>query len=195
VDASAGAMAQGAAARVEEAEVTQAKAAPKQALTELLTPVAAAAGVDLEDVTVSRAGSRSLVRVVIDRDGGLDLDAVADVSHAVSAALDADENVMPGAFVLEVSTPGVDRPLTHPRHWRRARGRLVAVNRRSGTPVVGRVRSADQNGAVLAGPDLPGGELALGYGEVTRAVVQVEFNGPPAEGGELSQSGETGRPS
>ena len=82
-------------AMVEEAEVTQAKAAPKQALTELLTPVAAAAGVDLEDVTVSRAGSRSLVRVVIDRDGGLDLDAVAEVSHAVSAALDADEDVMP----------------------------------------------------------------------------------------------------
>ena len=63
------------------------------------------------------------------------------------------------------------------------RGRLVAVNRRSGAPVVGRVRWADQNGAVLAGPDLPGGELILGYGEVTRAVVQVEFNGPPADGG------------
>src|ERR1700709_715090 len=105
--------------------MAQAKAAPKAALLELLTPGVLASGADLEDVPVSRAGSRSLVRVIIDRDGGLDLDAVAEVSHAVSAALDADEDVMPGAFVLEVSTPGVDRPLTHPRHWRRARGRLV----------------------------------------------------------------------
>jgi ribosome maturation factor RimP len=184
-----------AAAKVEEAEVTQAKAAPKLALTELLTPVAAAAGVDLEDVTVSRAGSRSLVRVVIDRDGGLDLDAVADVSHAVSAALDADENVMPGAFVLEVTTPGVDRPLTQPRHWRRARGRLVAVNRRSGGSVVGRVHSADDSRAVLTGPDLPGGEISVEYDEITRAVVQVEFNGPPAAGGESDPPDETGRQS
>jgi ribosome maturation factor RimP len=172
---------------VEEAVMSQAnaasrpasKSAPKAALIDLLTPVAAAAGVDLEDVAVSRAGSRSLVRVVIDRDGGLDLDAVAEVSHAVSAALDADEAVMPGAFVLEVTTPGVDRPLTEPRHWRRARGRLVAVTRRSGGAVVGRVQSADEAGAVIAGTDLPGGELVIGYADVSRAVVQVEFNGPP----------------
>src|SRR4051812_23450851 len=107
-------------------------AQPTTALRTLLDPVVAAHGVDLETVTVSRAGSRSVVRVVIDRDGGLDLDAVAEVSQSVNAALDADEDVIRGAFVLEVSTPGVDRPLTEARHWRRASGRLVKVSRKSG---------------------------------------------------------------
>ena len=66
------------------------------------------------------------MRVVVDRDGGIDLDAVAEVSRAVGAALDADPDAMPGTYVLEVTTPGVDRPLTQPRHWRRAKGRLVS---------------------------------------------------------------------
>ena len=158
--------------------MTQAKAAPKAALLDLLSPVVKASGADLEDVTVSRAGSRSLVRVVIDRDGGLDLDAVAEVSHAVSAALDSDEDVIPGTFVLEVTTPGVDRPLTEPRHWRRARGRLVAVTRRSGAALVGRVGAVDEAGAELTGPEIPGGAVTVAFSEVNRAVVQVEFNSP-----------------
>ncbi len=95
-------------------------------LLDLLAPVVAAAGYDLEDVTVTAAGRRSLVRVIVDADEGVDLDGVADVSRAVSNALD-DGDAFAGPFVLEVSSPGVDRPLTEPRHWRRARGRLVTV--------------------------------------------------------------------
>jgi ribosome maturation factor RimP len=158
--------------------VTQAKAAPKENLIGLLAPVVAGAGAELEDVSVSRAGSRSVVRVVIDRDGGIDLDAVADISHAVSAALDADPDAMPGTFVLEVTTPGVDRPLTQPRHWRRAQGRLVSVTRRGGPPLTGRVSSADDESALLVGADVPGGQIAVAYSDVSRAVVQVEFNAP-----------------
>ena len=97
---------------------------PVAAIRVLLAPVVAAHGVDLEAVSVSRAGSRSVVRVVVDRDGGLDLDGVAEVSRTVNAALDAvGDDVIHGSFVLEVTTPGVDRPLTEPRHWRRAAGR------------------------------------------------------------------------
>jgi ribosome maturation factor RimP len=167
--------------------VTQAKAAPKETLIGLLAPVVSGAGAELEDVSVSRAGSRSVVRVVIDRDGGIDLDGVADVSHAVSAALDADPDAMPGTFVLEVTTPGVDRPLTQPRHWRRAKGRLVAVTRRGAGPLTGRVSSADDEGAVLVGADLPGGQVSVSYADVSRAVVQVEFNGPgPLDAGDSS---------
>jgi ribosome maturation factor RimP len=158
--------------------VTQAKAAPKAALMGLLTPVVAAAGAELEDVAVSRAGSRSVVRVVIDRDGGIDLDGVAEISHQVSAALDAEPDAMPGTFVLEVTTPGVDRPLTEPRHWRRAQGRLVAITRRAAGPVTGRVSEVDDDGAVLVGAGVPGGRLAVAYSDVSRAVVQVEFNSP-----------------
>ena len=156
--------------------MTQAKAAPKETLIGLLAPVVSAAGAELEDVSVTRAGSRSVVRVVIDRDGGIDLDGVADVSHAVSAALDADPDAMAGSFVLEVTTPGVDRPLTQPRHWRRAQGRLVSVTRRGAGPLNGRVSSADDESAVLEVADVPGGRVAVAYSDVSRAVVQVEFN-------------------
>ncbi len=158
--------------------MSQAKAAPKEALVSLLEPVVSAAGAELEDVSISRAGSRSVVRVVVDRDGGIDLDAVADVSRAVNSALDADPDAIPGTYVLEVTTPGVDRPLTQPRHWRRAHGRLVSVTRRSSAPLTGRVSSADDEKAVLVGDDVPGGSVAVAYSDVSRAVVQVEFNAP-----------------
>jgi len=148
---------------------------PIAAVRELLAPVVAGCRADLEDLSISRAGSRSVVRVVIDRDGGLDLDAVADVSHAVSAALDAAADVLRGSFVLEVSTPGVDRPLTEPRHWRRATGRLVKVTRRAGGSTIARVVSAGSDSAVLADP-ASGTKSELAYGEVGRAVMQVEFN-------------------
>nr|MDT0666278.1 ribosome maturation factor RimP [Micromonospora sp. DSM 115978] len=75
---------------------------------------------------MTKAGARSVVRVVVDRDGGIDLDAVAEASRLVSAVLDEGRGPLPGAYVLEVTSPGVDRPLTRPRHWQRAVGRLVA---------------------------------------------------------------------
>lgn len=170
--------------------MTQAKAGPRAALIELLAPVVQAGGADLEDVAVSRAGSRSVVRVVIDRDGGIDLDGVADVSHAVSAVLDDAGDVLAGSFVLEVSTPGVDRPLTDPRHWRRATGRLVKVARRTGGSIVGRVVAAGPDAVTLADPDSEA-QSELSYGEVSRAVVQVEFNAPAGQpSGERQPSGE-----
>ena len=110
---------------------TTAKA--REHLMEVLAPVVSATGHDLEDLTVTAAGRRSLVRVVVDADGGIDLDAVADISRAISDALDAEAGDAPGGaafagpYVLEVTSPGVDRPLTEQRHWRRAVGRLVEV--------------------------------------------------------------------
>ena len=100
-------------------------------LVEVIEPVTRAAGFDLEHVVVSRVGRRHLVRVIIDRDGGVGLDDIATVSRSISSALDTAEErgsaVVPGEYVLEVSSPGVDRPLTEPRHWRRNVGRLVVV--------------------------------------------------------------------
>ena len=111
-------------------------------LVQLLTPAVQATGHDLEDIAVSPAGKRQVVRVVVDRDGGSTLDDVAEVSRAVSAVLDAAEQGEPellaGAYVLEVSSPGVDRPLTEPRHWRRNLGRLVTATLTGGSAVTGR---------------------------------------------------------
>ena len=147
----------------------------REHLLRLLGPVVTAAGYDLEDVTVSQAGRRKLVRVIVDRDGGIDLDAVAEVTHAVSDLLDSDGpggGAFAGPFVLEVSSPGVDRPLSEARHWRRAVGRLVEVTA-AGAPVVGRVRSVTDTGIVLA---VDGTDRDIAWADLGRGVVQVEFS-------------------
>ncbi|MDP3710914.1 MAG: ribosome maturation factor RimP [Mycobacteriales bacterium] len=153
--------------------------ASRARLHQVLAPVVSAAGLDLEDVEVQAAGRRSVVRVLVDRDGGVTLDDVAEVSRTVSEALDAlddsEPGVLAGAYVLEVGSPGVDRPLTEARHWRRAAGRLVAVTRVDGPAVTGRVVRADDTSAVL---DVDGTEVVVGLSEVRKALVQVEFSRP-----------------
>ena len=148
-------------------------------LVQLLTPAVQATGHDLEDIAVSPAGKRQVVRLVVDRDGGSTLDDVAEVSRAVSAVLDAEEqdepDLLAGAYVLEVSSPGVDRPLTAPRHWRRNLGRLVTATLTDGSAVTGRVLQADEVEVRLGLPDQAGSIRTLLLAEVERGAVQVEF--------------------
>jgi len=137
----------------------------------VIGPVVAAAGYDLEDVSLSRAGRRHVLRVLVDADGGITLDDVAVVSREISAALDAaDESgseVLPGEYQLEVGSPGVDRPLTAPRHWRRNVGRLVVVRGQTG-----RIVAADDEGIVL---DVDGTPREIPYAELGSGKVQIEF--------------------
>ncbi len=142
----------------------------------VIEPVTAAHGVDLEDVVVRSAGSRRLVQVLVDRDGGIDLDGVADFSRSCSEALDAAD-VFAGAYVLEVSSPGVDRPLTEPRHWRRNAGRLVEARLTDGSTVTGRLTDAGEASVTVA---VGSGYRTLSYAELARGAVQVEFNRPGA---------------
>jgi ribosome maturation factor RimP len=157
----------------------------RQRLVALLEPVVTPTGHDLEDVTVTPAGRRSVVRVVVDRDGGISLDDVAEVSTAVSTALDALDEAEPGllgsSYVLEVTSPGVDRPLTAPRHWRRNAGRLVKAALRDGGTVTGRVLEAadDEAGGVVL--DVDGTPRELAYAHLARGTVQVEFSRTGAE--------------
>jgi ribosome maturation factor RimP len=147
----------------------------REHLMEVLAPVVAETGYDLEDVTVTSAGRRSLVRVIVDADGGVDLDAVADVSRVVSDALDAETPGGPafsGPYVLEVSSPGVDRPLTEPRHWRRAVGRLVQVTV-GDKQLTGRVAAADGSGVTL---EVDGEPREIAWGDLGKGKVQIEFN-------------------
>ena len=119
-----------------------------------IEPVVASAGYDLEELVVSPAGRRSVVRVVVDRDAGVSLDDIAEVSRAVSDVLDTNDDGMGRTpYVLEVTSPGVDRPLTEQRHWRRNTGRLVtvAVGPAGATEhVTGRVTAVDDAGVTLA---------------------------------------------
>ena len=154
-----------------------AQAASRARLLQVLEPAVTATGFDLEDVTVSPAGKRRVVRVVVDRDGGVDLDDVAEVARAVSDLLDEDPDLVAGAYVLEVTSPGVDRPLTDARHWRRAVGRLVKATLADET-VVGRVTASTDTDVTL---EVDGVERTLLQAEVVQAVVQVEFSRQEAE--------------
>ena len=133
---------------------------------------------DLELLDVNQAGRRRLVKVVVDGDEGIGLDEVAQASRAVSAALDAHEHLIAGSYTLEVTSPGADRPLTKPRHWKRNRLRLVKVKQPEQVEWFGRVGDADDTGVVL----LVKGELRrVEYRTIERAVVEVEFKQPPVE--------------
>ncbi|WP_127497161.1 ribosome maturation factor RimP [Actinoplanes solisilvae] len=167
----------GARRRREDAE-PRVPAAPRVDLTAararvraVIEPVVTAAGYDLEDVSITRAGRRHVVRVMVDTDGGISLDDVAIVSREISTALDEAEEsggeVLAGEYQLEVGSPGVDRPLTLPRHWRRNRGRLVAVN-----GLTGRVVEAGDEGITL---DVDGVPHALRFDELGPGKVQIEF--------------------
>ena len=145
-------------------------------LAGMIQPVVAAAGLDLESVRVSTAGKRRLLRVVVDGDRGVSLDETADVSREVSALLDASNVMGEVPYTLEVSSPGVDRPLTEPRHWRRAARRLVRVKVAGEGTVQGRVLVADEAGVTL---DVDGARRAFTYGELGTGMVQVEFGPLP----------------
>jgi ribosome maturation factor RimP len=127
--------------------------------------------------------------VVVDRDGGISLDDIAEVSRAVSAALDERDPMGEAPYDLEVTSPGVSRPLTLPRHWRRNAGRLVQVPLTAGGELTGRIIEADEEGVTLElpgkKPGTKGGERRLAYSELGRGKVQVEFNRPGAADDEL----------
>lgn len=144
-------------------------------LEPLVAAAVAAAGFELEQVHVQQAGRTQLVKVVVDGDDGIGLDEVADVSRVVAEALDSQDDVLRGAYTLEVTSPGLDRPLTRPRHWRRARLRKVAV-KQAEDKFLARVGDADDDGVEL----LVDGQLRrVEYTDIEHAVIEVEFKDPP----------------
>ena len=175
----------------------QAPATPPEPadLAHVLEPVVRAAGMDLESVRVSPAGRRRLLRLVVDADGGVGLDEIAEVSREVSVRLDASGAMGEVPYTLEVSSPGVDRPLTEPRHWRRAVGRLVSAPLavvggddpgRAGAPrrpptIAGRILRAGDTSVTL---DIEGDHVEFDYAELGPGQVQVEFGRADAAGAE-----------
>jgi len=161
--------------------------APADRLQALLEPVVAAAGYDLETVRVSQVARRRRVEVVVDGDDGVSLDAVSDLTRVVSDVLDGPEGVVvmgDQPYVLEVGSPGTDRPLTLPKHWRRAEGRLVRAVLTDGGEATGRVLDTDEDGVLLE-LEVPGKkkgqpsttqERRLAFAEVAKARVEIEFN-------------------
>lgn len=152
----------------------------------VVAAVVTAAGADLEDVQLRRAGSRLLLRVLIDTDDGVTLDESAQIATALSAALDDSAVMGERAYVLDVGSPGVDRPLTMLRHWRRNIGRLVRITGSDGAVTTGRIISVAGD-AQDAPPrtctvDVSGRQRSFEGSQVRRAVVQIEFtDGEPED--------------
>ncbi len=142
-------------------------------LEQVLRPIASTLGLDLEGVTVSTAGRRRLVRVAVDKDGGVTLDEVAEATRLFSHDLDEGDVMDEQAYTLEVTSPGLDRPLTAPRHWRRNVGRLVRVTDSEGDTTEGRILRSDDEQAAL---EVDGSERVVRYSGVATARIQVEFN-------------------
>ena len=146
---------------------------------DVLAPPVTDHGVDLEDVEVVRAGRRRLVRVSIDTDQGITLDDVAAVTRVVSQALDESDVMGDQSYTLEVGSPGVSRPLTLPRHWRRNIGRLVRiVPAGAGEPYEARIAAVSGDDHVVISLHAPGGDTTVHQSDIARAVIQVELSRP-----------------
>ena len=142
-------------------------------LAGVLTEPLSAVGLDVETIELTPAGKRRLLRVAVDKDGGVTLDDIADATKEISRLLDDSDVMGEHPYTLEVTSPGIDRPLTLPRHWRRNTGRLVKVSCADGTTFTGRVTGSDDQAVVL---DVDGSSREVGFDEVAQAKVQVEFN-------------------
>ena len=140
----------------------------------LLTAPLENLGFDCEEIAVTPAGKRRIVRVLIDKEGGLNLDDVAEASRLVSTILDEhDAKLGNTPYTLEVSSPGVDRPLTLERHWVRNISRLVKIVFREGAPLTGRIVGV-ANGVVTL--DVAGTMHEIPIDNVAKARIEVEFN-------------------
>ena len=143
-------------------------------IADLAAPAAATAGLIVDSVEVDQAGSRQRVVVFVDLPdeevGSASLDAIAEVSRAIGAALD-EANVPSQAYVLEVSTPGISRPLTERRHFLRARTRLVSLDLNDGTVTKGRLTDVDGDEVVLDG------ERRIPLASIVVGSIEVDFKG------------------
>jgi ribosome maturation factor RimP len=142
-------------------------------LAEVLTEPLAGAGLDVEAIELTPAGRRRLLRVAVDRDGGVTMDDIAEATREVSRLLDDSDVMGEHPYTLEVTSPGTDRPLTLPRHWRRNHTRLVKVTTHDGTSLTGRLVDSDEHGATL---DVDGSTRVLSFDEISKARIQIEFN-------------------
>ena len=133
-----------------------------------ITPAIEAAGCYLEEVTLTPAGKRKIMTVIVDGDTNLSLDQVTAVSKEVSAIVEVLPALGDTPFTLEVTSPGVDRPLTHPRHWRKNHGRLINVTLEDGKVVKGRIGDSTEI-------DVEIDSLKIAYAAIKRALIEIEF--------------------
>ncbi|WP_300681302.1 ribosome maturation factor RimP [Nocardioides sp.] len=161
--------------------------ATTQRIIDTLTPPLADLGFDLEAVELSPAGKRRMLRIAVDKDGGVTLDDVAEATRAINEVLDQSPVMGEQPYTLEVTSRGVDRPLTLPRHWRRNVTRLVKVTPTTGAVFTGRIVAADEESVTF---EVTGRQRTVAIAEITKGMVQIEFNRPGPVAAEMSDEAE-----
>ncbi|MBL1102368.1 ribosome maturation factor RimP [Streptomyces coffeae] len=156
----------------------------------LLEPLVSARELDLEEVEVTPAGRRRVLRIVVDSDDGVQLDTCAELSRDISGTLDETDAMGTTPYVLEVTSPGAERPLNEPRHYRRATGRLMRARLADGGELVARITAVDDEGLDVEVPGVKGRKPTarrLAFKEISKARVEIEFNRKPAGQGDESK--------
>ena len=149
----------------------------KDQISELITPALHEAGYFLEDVNLVNPGQHRIVTVIVDGESGLNLDQVTVASKLVSELLDAATFMGETPFTLEVTSPGIDRPLTLPRHFAKNVDRLLKVTKNDGTVITGRIRSNTQEHVTLEVTEKKEvKEAVVALTDIKRATVEIEFN-------------------
>jgi ribosome maturation factor RimP len=143
-------------------------------LNELLAPVIKASGLLLEEIKVIPVGRSRIISVIVDHEErNLNLDEVAASSRVISEILENYSQLGDNPFTLEVTSPGVDRPLVKAYQWKKNLGRLISIVKVDGEKLIGRLKSLDLDSALL---EVKSGEVSILLSEVKRATVEIEFN-------------------
>ena len=140
----------------------------KEEISAAITPALSDLGFYLEDITITSAGRRSMLTVIVDGDTHLSLDQVTVATKAVSEIVENIQSLGQAPFTLEVTSPGLDRPLTKPRHWRKNIDRLVKIVLLDGKEIKGRVKDATEISATID-------EQVIKFSDIKRATLEIEF--------------------
>ncbi len=140
----------------------------KEEISAVITPAIEALGLYLEDVTITSAGRRSILTVIVDGDTHLSLDQVTTATKAISEIVEGIQSLGQKPFTLEVTSPGIDRPLSKPRHWHKNIDRLVKVVLLDGNVITGRIKSSNQESALVD-------DKSIIFSQIKRATLEVEF--------------------
>ena len=140
----------------------------KEEISAAITPALSDLGFYLEDITITSAGRRIMLTVIVDGDTHLSLDQVTVATKAISEIVENIQSLGQAPFTLEVTSPGLDRPLTKPRHWRKNIDRLVKIVLLDGTEIKGRVKDSTEISATVD-------EQVVKFSDIKRATLEIEF--------------------
>ena len=140
----------------------------KEEISAVITPALSTLGFYLEDITITTAGKRSMLTVIVDSDTHLSLDQVTAATKAIGELVENIQSLGDSPFTLEVTSPGIDRPLTKPRHWRKNIDRLIKVILLDGKEVKGRIKDASELSATVE-------QQVIVFTDIKRATLEIEF--------------------